>query len=169
MKISTQTQKWLKILHLLSVSFWIGGAVSIAILHLLRSETYALEGMLAGIDAASRIIDLVVVIIGGAVFTSLTGLFYSLFTPWGFVRHKWIIVKWATTIFCILFGTFYLGPWEQNMADLSLTLGNKAFVTPEYQWLRVRHLAFGSIQVFILMLLVLVSVLKPWRKKVSEK
>jgi len=31
----------------------------------------------------------------GLLGTLATGLVYALYTPWGFLRHRWIIAKWA--------------------------------------------------------------------------
>ena len=44
----------------------------------------------------------------GASITFLTGLIYSVFTPWGFCRHGWLVYKWIVTVFIIVIGTFYL-------------------------------------------------------------
>jgi hypothetical protein len=40
------------------------------------------------------------------------------FSNWGFFKHKWIIAAMA-----IIFGTFFLGPWETTMINISGALG----------------------------------------------
>jgi hypothetical protein len=36
-----------------------------------------------------------------------------------FFKHGWMIFKWIVTIVTILFGTFFLGPWETTMMEIS--------------------------------------------------
>ncbi len=54
-----------------------------------------------------------------AILTLLTGLVYSLFTQWGFIKHGWIIYKWLVTLAIIITGTFYLGPMVANLLEIS--------------------------------------------------
>lgn len=58
---------------------------------------------LYGINLSMKFVD-DWIIIPGAMGSLLTGVLYTVFTRWGWFKHRWITVKWAITIFGILFG-----------------------------------------------------------------
>ena len=166
-KFSAKGQKWLKIFHLLFVCLWTGGAFALLTLNALRGEATTGD-MLAGVNAAFHQVDFLIVVIGGAFGCTLTGLLYSLFTPWGFARHGWIVIKWIATIICILVGTFFLGPWEEGMLALSRSMGLAALSSPEYISMQRGTDWVAPIQTGMWVVLIILSVLKPWpniRKK----
>ena len=168
MKFSPAQTKWLKCFHLLAVAGWVGGALSLMLLHFLRFEgAEEIGDILHGIDRASHLIDMGVVVLLGAIGCLLTGLLYSLFTNWGFFRHKWLIIKWAITIFGILAGTFFLGPWETAMNDISRQQGGAALLDAKYLSSMYLNFWFGILQVVLLVSAMFLSVFKPWKVKKS--
>lgn len=164
MKLSARWLRLLKVVHLVTASCWIGGAVSLILLYFAKSEVRD-PGVLVGINASIHHVDMMVVVIPGAFGCLITGLGYSLFSHWGFFRHRWIAVKWVITISAILFGTFYLGPWEENMLRISEQIGIKAVDDPDYLYSQRMNLICGIIQTSILIATVWVSVFKPWKRK----
>ena len=158
----TTAQKWLKGLHLIAVACWVGGGVSLLLLYFLK-EPVTDSGVLFGINQAIHHVDMAVVVVPGAFGCLLTGLAYSIFTKWGFFRHGWMILKWAVTISAILFGTFYLGPWETRMMEISGDLGIAALADPDYLHNQRMNLLWGTVQVAILVATVFVSIFKPWK------
>ena len=167
--LSGKHQAWLKIVHLFAASSWIGGVFALMGLHMLRFTSNEASADLYGIDQAAHLIDMLVVVSFGACLCFLTGLIYSAFTGWGFFKHKWVLIKWLLTIYGIAFGTFALGPWELNMLALSQSLGNSALTNGDYSLYRWLNLVFGLVQFLILLTMVWISVVKPWKpiKKVA--
>ena len=165
MKLSPAQTKWLKCFHLLAAAGWVGGALSLMLLHFLRFEGAEIGDVLHGIDRASHLIDMGVVVLLGALGCLLTGLLYSLLTNWGFFRHKWLVVKWAITVFGILSGTFFLGPWETAMNDISRQQGGAALLDAEYLSSMYLNFWFGILQVVLLVSAMFISVFKPWKIK----
>lgn len=164
MKLSAKQQKTLKLLHIITSCAWLGGACSLFMLYFAKQSIDSAQ-VLVGINTASRWIDIVIVISLGAVGCFLTGLIYSLCTPWGFFRHRWIAVKWVLVIAMILFGTFFLGPWEEEMLYLSKTLGQDVFTSINYAQIEFYHISWSSIQITTLIITLFISVFKPWKKK----
>ena len=161
-KLGPTGLKWLKGIHLLAVSCWIGGAVSLLSLYFAKNE--ALDGgVLYGVNRAIHHVDLSVVVVPGAYGCLLTGLAYGIVTRWGFFRHGWMIFKWVVTISAILFGTFYLGPWETRMMEISRELGAAALTDPGYLHAQRMNLYFGALQTAVLGVTVFISVFKPWK------
>lgn len=161
-KLGSTGLKWLKGAHLLAVACWIGGGVSLLLLYFLKPGAGG-EGVLYGINQSIHFVDLNVVVIPGAFGCLATGLVYGVITRWGFFRHGWMIFKWAVTAAAILFGTFYLGPWETAMMEISGRLGHGALADADYLYNQRMNLVFGALQVLVLIVTVFVSIFKPWK------
>lgn len=166
-QLSTKGQRWLKVVHLTTVACWVGGAASLFLLHFLRFTKSGAQG-LHGIDMAAHTIDMGIVVIAGALASLATGLVYSLLTGWGFLRHRWVMVKWLVTCAAIAFGTVCLGPWEEAMLAISAQQNASAASDGAYSLYRWLNFGFGALQLCVLIFLVWVSVFKPWRTAKKE-
>ena len=160
--LSARGQRWLKAIHIFFAAIWVGAGVSLLMMQGFLSAT---DGkMLYGVDVSMKFVD-DFIIIPGAFGSLLSGLAYSLFTPWGFFRHRWVTVKWIINVGGILFGTYWLGPWLNSMPPISGDLGLAALQDPTYTHNKAMSLCFGPIQVGSLVLAVFLSTLKPWKKR----
>jgi uncharacterized membrane protein len=163
-KLTPKGLKWLKGFHMLAVSCWIGGAISLLSLYFLKhGVTDGSE--LFGINRGIHHVDMTIVVIPGAIGSLLTGLIYSIFSHWGFFKHTWLTFKWIVTVSAIVFGTFFLGPWETAMMDISGKIGIASLQDTSYLYNQNMNLMFGAIQVLVLIITVFVSILKPWKSK----
>jgi hypothetical protein len=77
--------RWLKALHLICVSCWIGAAVSLLLLYFLKSGIDD-GAVLYGINQAIHHVDMMVVVIPGAIGCLATGLAYSPLSNRGFLN-----------------------------------------------------------------------------------
>jgi hypothetical protein len=164
-KFGSRGQRVLKIIHLFLASLWLGGAVALNLMitYLGPGES---GGELLAYDLARIFMD-DFIIIPGALGCLLSGLLISLFTPWGFFKHRWVAVKWILTVAGILFGTFYLGPRIDGQPGITLELGLAAAVDPVYLANRLENLIGGWFQITVLIFMVAISTLKPWKRKGS--
>ena len=162
-KLTANGVKWLKGFHLIAVACWVGGAVSLISLYFLKKQVTD-GAVLYGINQSLHHVDMSIVVVPGAIGSLLTGLVYSIFTNWGFFKHNWLTFKWIVTIVAIVFGTFFLGPWESTMMEISGKLGIASLGDAAYRYNERMNLFFGTLQVLILMITIFVSILKPWRK-----
>lgn len=153
---------------MICVSCWLGGAISLLLLYFLK-DGVSDGNILYGINRSIHHIDISVVVIPGAFGCLITGFIYSMFSNWGFFKQNWLIFKWIVTIGAILFGTFFLGPWETEMMNISGDLGVTALTDLKYLYNEKMNLIFGSVQCFILMITIFVSIFKPWKKKEPRK
>jgi len=163
-KMGSKGLRWLKGFHLIAVSCWIGGAVALLLLYFLKGPAGD-GGVLFGINQSIHHVDMMVIVIPGAFGCLLTGLIYAVFTNWGFFKHNWMVFKWIVTVVAILFGTFWLGPWETRMMEISGELGLSALSDPAYLHNQRMNLIFGGLQCLVLMITVFISIFKPWKKK----
>jgi len=167
-KLKAKGLKWLKGFHMIAVSCWVGGAVALILLYFLKNGVDD-GGVLYGINQSVHHVDMAVVVIPGAFGCLVTGLIYSSFSDWGFFKHNWIIFKWVVTVAAILFGTFYLGPWEANMMEISGKIGISSLSNSEYLYSEKMNLIFGTIQVLVLMTTIFISIFKPWKSTKTKK
>lgn len=164
MIISNNAQKILKVLHLLAVSYWIGGALAVITL-LFVSDTAESSGELTGLLRSSRFISVFVIVYFGALGSFFTGVAYSLCTSRGFFRHRWVILKWLITILCMIMGTYFLSPWNERMMELAHNFGLDAIDMEEYILLRARHIVIQLFEMLLFITAIALSVFKPWEKK----
>lgn len=162
---------WLAILkgiHLCSVCCWLGSGLTLLVLTYGKYAGWITGDAVYGADLASRIADKWVVVNMGA-FTCLgTALCYSLFTGWGFFRHRWITIKWIAIIACIFFG-MWLGGKEREMLRLSSALGTQTLASPEYLSIMNQYVIGVIIQLAIVVIVIFLSVFRPWKGKAEKK
>lgn len=162
-KLGLRGQKTLKFVHIFLVCAWIGAGLSMLVLGFTKNsltngdELYAFNICIKFIDDY--------IIIPAAMGTLVTGLLYSWLTRWGFFKFNWLIVKWVVTVAQILFGTFFLGPWVNGSVAIANTERLQALQNPVYLHFSQMNKYFGSLQVSLLAVLVLISVFKPWGKR----
>lgn len=162
-KMGKNGLRWLKGFHMIVVACWIGGGISLLLLYFLKGDVRD-GGVLFGINQSIHHVDMLVIVIPGAFGCLVTGLIYGVFTNWGFFKHKWMIFKWIVTVTAILFGTFFLGPWETAMMEISGDLGVAALADAAYRHNEQMNFMFGVLQIAILLVTVFISIFKPWKK-----
>ena len=167
-KLNAKGLRWLKGFHLIAVSCWVGGAIALLLLYFAKSDV-ANDGALYGINKSIHYVDMAVIVIPGAFGCLTTGLLYSLFSTWGFFKHKWLVFKWVVTVAAILFGTFFLGPWETTMMEISGKLGMLSLSDQAYVYNQNMNFFFGGVQCLVLILTIFVSIFKPWKKRKVKK
>ena len=116
------------------------------------------------INASLKILD-DYVIIPAALGSLFTGFLFSCFTNWGFFKFDWITVKWIFTVAQILFGTFFLGPWTNTAVDVSYTERLFSLDNSVYLHCKLMLSIFGPLQAAVLIIMIFISVLKPWGSK----
>ena len=112
--------RWKKLLlsfHVIFACIWIGCLFSITILLLYKTNFFN--------PAEFEIVDKIIfiihdkIIINSSLLMALTGLLFSTFTQWGFIKYWWIIVKWIGIITLAILIMFFSAPSVNGMAALS--------------------------------------------------
>ena len=163
-KLSKTGYKIIKLIHILSASIWIGtGAV---VLFLLTSVVK--ENNLSEILEAIETIDMKL-IIPAALITLVSGLLFSVFTEWGFLKHRWIAVKYVINVIPMIAGAVLLSPAIQNMLSLAAGLGHAALIEPSFVSSRNTFTGVLVFQLTLLIIAVCLSVFKPKLGKPEKK
>lgn len=160
-KLNSKGIKILKTIHLLLVMMWVTGVLAMATLYLLKpksgDELYMVLNIILFIDW--------VFVIPGAILTVVVGVIYGFFTNWGFFKYRWITVKWIVAILIILAGTFYYSPLLEQSLEIADQTRDAALENPTIATNTIQTLISSSIQGLALIILIVISVFKPWKKK----
>ena len=161
-KLTGKSQRWLKAIHLLFAAVWTSSGITLIALQLGLTPTNG--GELHGMLLAAKFVD-DFMIVPAAIGCLMTGLIYSIWTNWGFFKHRWITVKWIINVGGILFGTFFLGVWLNSLPPIAAELGMDALNDPVFLHNQSQNLTWGSIQVSTIVFALVISALKPWGRK----
>src|ERR1051325_9540913 len=161
-KFSSLGLKILKMLHMFLIVLFLGGILSSFAL-LMKLDLSKYNGVYAAYKTFNIISDSVVKI--GAQGTIVLGAVYGFFTRWGFIKHKWLAVKWLLFIVQTFIGILVVDKLMVANTTLLETekfmpLSNPAFLHNHFLRLYVVIAQIG-LTLFSLIL----SVLKPGRSR----
>ena len=160
-QLGSKGLKRLKMIHLFCAVMWIGGAVALCMVLFLTDPENGSEAHMRSL--VLKVID-DFIIIPGAVGNLLAGVIYGVWTKWGFFKQRWLTAKWILTVAQVLFGTFVLGPWVNANVKLAGELGDAVLIDPLFLHNVMMSKFWGSVQTACLLLYIVISVLKPWKK-----
>ncbi len=161
-KFSSNNMKWLKMLHIFLIILFLGGILSsFALTVNLNLSNF--DDVYMTYKSLAIISDNIVQI--GGEGTILLGLIYGFFTRWGFIKYKWLAVKWLLFIAQTFMGILIVDKLRVvNTALLETekvaTLSNPIFIHNH----NLRQYVVIAQIIFTIFALI-VSVSKPFRNK----
>lgn len=163
-KLGSVGMKWLKIFHIALVALFFGGIMSSVALNS-RLKLSSFQEVYITYKNLIIISDSIVRF--GAQGTLIIGVIYGIWTNWGFIKHKWLTIKWVIFVAQTLIGIFIVDKlMVANMALLetekSIALNNPAFL--HNNSLRQQVVI---IQIVLTIFLICISVFKPWKKNIN--
>jgi hypothetical protein len=159
--LSPAGRQWLKSAHLTVSVIWLGAAISMNVLRYAWAP--AADADLYAVDNAIALIDNWVVV-PAAWLSLLTGLFESWLTTWGFFKYRWVTVKWIATAAMMIYAPLFIARWDRSIVAISKIEGLLALQNPVYLQDRLLYTISGVAFITLLVLLSLISTLKPWTK-----
>jgi len=166
LKLSINQKKWLLSAHVSFAALWTGTVFSMFFLSLKNTKSTSAD-VLNALDSAINLLDDWIVI-PSAIGSVVTATFLCWGTNYGFTKFYWVITKWVLTTGLIIFGTFWLFPWGNTAEKLSGQQGLQAFSNPIYGF-DTRGVLLGTlIQVISLVVIIGISVIKPWGKRTTK-
>src|SRR6266508_1915251 len=159
-KFGSTGLKILRMLHFFLIVLFLGGILSSFAL-IMKLDLSNFDEVYLIYKNFNIISDNVVKI--GAQGTILLGAVYGFFTKWGFIRHKWLAVKWMLFIAQTFIGILVVDKlMVSNLALLetekALALSNPVFIHNHFLRLYVVIAQIG-----LTLLALILSVLKPGR------
>jgi hypothetical protein len=155
-------KQWLKSIHLILSVVWLGGAICMHALRFAWKPSSA--GDLYFVDHTIVLLDHWIMI-PSSLGALLTGLLESWLTTWGFFKFRWVTLKWIVTTAIMLYGPFFQAQWAKKMEAISQVEGLLALHNPVYLQLRLLYHFSGMVMITLLVLLPIISVLKPWARQ----
>jgi hypothetical protein len=150
--------RWRKVMLTLHVAVsvgWLGSAYGMVVLGLVawsNTDPLVRWGAYVALHDSDRLI-----MIPGSLAALATGLIVSLFTPWGLVKHFWVLTKLTLTVSAMIFAALYVS--QKATRAMQLT-GHGAHVSVGSLGGQV---VLGSVvMVLILAANTALSVFKPW-------
>lgn len=155
-------RNWFLIFHLISTVLFVGGSFTQWLL-LISALTANTPEVLKVSHHLIHVVDLSL-IIPGLLGVIITGIFLSLKTHWGFVKHYWIMTKEIITLITIGIGSI-LNIWVQSSIKITTEKGLNALHDPIYLHDRNMLIISAAIQTSLLVFVIVISILKPWGKR----
>lgn len=83
-------------------------------------------------------------------------------TNFGFLKYRWIIIKWVVTLGYIVAGFAWLSPWLEMMARFSHTLPPDSAIAPGSILESAANMVVALAQLGVVATMILITILKPW-------
>ncbi|AKN31375.1 FMN-binding protein [Clostridium carboxidivorans P7] len=161
--LNNSCQKLLKAVHIILAASVLGGLISILSLLLLK-QTKNFQGNTFPIDLG--ILKIFTWAVNYAFLILLiTAFVYSLFTEWGFVKYRWITLKWFLVLIIFAMTWVGFGPSINGMTSISDIGLNNSVMKSEYLNFQNKALIYTSIELCIMILIALISIFKPFGKR----
>jgi uncharacterized membrane protein len=163
-KITGKGLRILKSFHLLAVISWMGASVCAFGVLVYSHQIILTKESLLYLFSLMEFLDYF--IIGGALITIILGVVYAVFTHWGFIKTRWVALKWPLSLFIIFTGSLFYLPWLEQMRQIVDDQGLAAMESAAYQDLyqSIFFLLSATLLLFVLMVF-----LSTWRPKFGAK
>ena len=162
MKINKKYMKLLRTLHIFSASIWFGATV--CIFGIMLKCFFAADEQEFLLLAPLTLTLYQTVVLPFALFTMLQGLIYSIFTNWGFLKHKWVTIKWLSVIVTgCLIGVGSISRMQSAIARAESGNFNGGF-TDGYA-----PLIFTALQILVMIVMIILSVYKPFKSENKKR
>ena len=155
--------KVLKMLHILMIVLFLGGILSSFAL-MMKLDLSNFDDVYMTYKNFNVISDNIVKM--GAQGTILLGAVYGFFTKWGFIKHKWLALKWILFIIQTFVGILIVD--KLMVANLTLLETEKVLALSNPVFIHNHSLRFYVViaQIGLTLFALILSVLKPGRSRV---
>ncbi|MCB1323616.1 MAG: hypothetical protein H7A21_16030 [Spirochaetales bacterium] len=165
--LSTRWKNSILVLHILITAAWTGSVVAILTLAFAKQAFPHTPTQLLETDRTILLLHDVLASNAGLLLV-FTGLLFSMFTRWGFVKFYWVALKWLGLAFTFVWVLFFVAPSIAEMNALADLLNDGAAAESEaallvrYSKAGQRVMVYCLLELLALVLLVALSVYKPW-------
>ncbi|MGG3468149.1 hypothetical protein ABES02_11785 [Neobacillus pocheonensis] len=156
LKLSHTSKRWLLIFHIIFAAIMLGNMTAFLIFNITAaaaSDKSIVQTCFQAMHILSK-----TSVRASTIGTTVTGILLSVWTKWGLFKYYWIIAKEGLTVLCI--GLNFWGMYSWTLRALSKN--NDLFYVKTELWTGV------IIQIISLVLMYIISVIKPWGKRVGS-
>jgi uncharacterized protein with FMN-binding domain len=165
-KLSGISLSILKTVHLVFIVLFFGGLAVILVILGLKSS--------GSLIMSSAEVDLIIYRLNGNLIyysflgLTTTALIYGLFTNWGILRHRWIIIKWVLLFTIAGIYIIVFSPSINGMVSLSSGGLNSVEAGNLYEALLRKSIFYNIILISILLIIFFISTIKPFGRRSSD-
>jgi hypothetical protein len=161
-KLGPTGLKVLKMIHIFLIVLFLGGILSSFAL-IMKLDLSNFDEVYMTYRSFNIISDDIVKV--GAQGTILLGAVYGFFSRWGFIKHKWLALKWTLFIIQTVVGILVVD--KLMMANLSLLETERlpALTDPVFLHNHYLRLNVVIVQIGLTLFALFLSVLKPGRSR----
>lgn len=156
-------QNIVKLFHIVSSVCVMGGFLAMLMM-LLTRDMSSFQGQEILYDKTVLMI-FNTLIIYGAIMMAITILCYTLFTEWGFLKYRFIIIKWVMLLGILGIAWFVIGRAISGMASISDAGLHMSSMTTEYIKYRNQAVIGLIFEVALLLGTMFLSIRKPFGKR----
>ena len=151
--------KLMRIIHIIAAQIWFGAVICIFGFAFYCFNNTAVEKFLILAPMIPGLYKMVV--LPAALVCIMQGIIYGIFSKWGFIKFKWVLVKWIMVLLVVLctgmggIGHMFIildNVQKNNIQNITLNDGEIFFV-------------FIIGQIIILCIMTIISIIKPKNKK----
>ena len=161
--LSIAGKKIVLTMHIILVSIWLGTTITILTLLFMKNSLSPVSNINVIDKSIFFLFDTIVMNVSIAV--ALTGLVFSMFTKWGFLKFYWISIKWIILLILATVIMLFAGPVVNGMAALSDIFMDQARFNKEYHNYEYYTIVYTIVQILLLICVIYISVVKPWGQR----
>lgn len=150
------TRKLVLVLHVTSSVGWLGAVasfLSLAIVGLVSDDELMVRSAYVAMQPLTSF-----VIVPLALASLVIGITQSLTSPWGLVRHRWVIAKLILTTLATVLLLVHTHPIE----EAARLAASSTFTPADLGHLRIQLVADSAAALAVLVLTTVLAVYKPW-------
>lgn len=159
MKLGVRGQKWLRAVHILFSSAWVGIVLGALVLNMAANQA-ADEGQLRGLLGAAQLVAGLIPLV--SVGTIISGILISWLTAWGFFKYWHVAFQIVAAVLVIVIAKVWLDPAGATLRTIADSEGLRALTNETYvNNLRLVVIS-AAVNFAILAMTTLVAAAKPW-------
>lgn len=162
--LSLKHKNWWLIAHIMFIVIYFSGLFSTLLLTTISTTVITDKAQIHAAHLFSKYCDWFM-IIPGAFGSLITGVWLAVRTKWKLTQYYWIVIKTLGHIGAIIFGATLMRIWFDKTAALSALHQTNILQNSAYLYNRQLLIVGTIISIFILTLLVIISIFKPWGKR----
>jgi hypothetical protein len=158
--VNQAARKFVLVSHVATSVGWLGAVGAFLLLSIAGQNSSSADTVRGAYIAMNLIGQFIIVPL--SLLALLTGVVQGLGTPWGLVRHYWVLVKLVLTIVATLL--LLLHQFTAVAGAAARVLGTDAGVQPDVGRLGHQLVFDATAAVIVLLVTTVLSIYKPWGK-----
>lgn len=165
-KLTGNSLSILKTIHLLFIVIYFGGLTAIMVILALKSAGNLISNSVEADIIIYRLNNFLIYY--SFLGLTITAIIYGLFSNWGILRYRWIILKWILLFTVAGIYIIVFSPSINGIVSLSSGGINSGETEKLYETLMRKSIFYNIILISILLIIFFISTIKPFGRRNSD-